>query len=102
MEITSFTLVMALVLLLLPGGLLNLYDRQLLAKGVVSVCRMLVQVGLGGLLVYFVCTQNLVWLTFVGVGVLAAAASCVVVRRGKLTWRLLLPVFALVTVIFFR
>lgn len=86
-------IVLGLLLLIIPGGALYLFDRSLLRTLSVAVCRMAVQLLVLCLIVWALVKYDHIWLSLLWLVILAVVSGVLALRRMKLPLaKYLLPV----------
>lgn len=91
-ELSYVGLALSLLLLVVPAVVLWVYDRNLLARGVGAVLRMLVQLTAGTLITYVVYMTDRVPFTLLWVVLMSVAGALLAVRRGRLPFTIGLSV----------
>jgi putative ABC transport system permease protein len=82
--ISYLNVLLALLLLAVPGYMLFAYDRKSVGKGAVSVARMLVQLCAMGGLLWLLYRYDSVWLNLAWLLLLVVAAAFLMVSRTRL------------------
>lgn len=86
---STLSLLLGLLLLVVPGYMIFVYDRLMLPKAALAVVRMLVQLAVMGGLLWSLYRFDSVWLNLAWLLLLVTAASFLMVSRTRLRSRVL-------------